>query len=111
MKPARRIRREQELLQTLARVRRQDYLAGQLDIKRERRARERVEEQEKDEHRKEWEPMSRHFKRSFMADLYAQPDLNSQVMATQDAESLLRDIKIEGARPDGFIAPENPESN
>ena len=46
-----------------------------------------------------------------MTDLYAQPDFTSQLMATQDAESLLRVVKIEGARRDGFIAPENPESN
>ena len=113
--PAERCARTQEILHTLMRVCRQDYLAGQLAIKRERRARERVEEQEKDEHRKKWakecEPLSRQFKRFYMTDLYAQPDLTSQLMATQDAESLLRDIKIEGARPDGFIAPETPESN
>jgi hypothetical protein len=104
--PAERCMRLQEFLQTLARVRRQDYLAGKLAIERERRARERVKEQEKDKHRKEWEPMSRHFKRSHMMDLFAEPNLTSQLLATHNAETLLRDV-----RPDGSTAPVKLESN
>ena len=95
--PTERCLRLQEFLLTLARVRRQDYLAGRLVIERERRARERVQEKADDDHQrefaKEWEPMRSQFKRSYMADLYAQPDLTSQLMAIQDAESLLRDVK------------------
>jgi hypothetical protein len=105
----------QELLQTLVRVRRQDNLAGKLAIERERRARERVKEKEKDAHQKEWakewEPISRQFKRSYMADYYAKPDFTSQLMATQQAESLLRATKLDGSSPDGSAAPGNPESN
>ena len=44
--PAERCARMQEFLNTLARVRRQDNLAGQLAIERERRARERAKEKE-----------------------------------------------------------------
>ena len=113
--PAERCVRLQEFLLTLARVRRQDNQAGKLTIERERRARERVKEKEDDEHRiqfaKEWEPMRRHFKRSYMADLYAKPDFVSQAMATQDAESLLRDVKLDGPQPAGSTAPDKPESN
>ena len=112
--PAERCVRMQEFLQTLAHVRRQDYLAGRLLIEREHRARERVEEKEHDEQQKEfakeWEPMRNHFKRSYLVDLYAKPDLTSQLMATQDAESLLR-----GVKPDSLAAcsvtPAKPRSN
>ncbi len=113
--PAERCVRLQEFLETLARVRRQDNLAGRLAIERERRARERVKEKEKDERRKQWasesEPLGLHFKRSFMTHLYASPDFTSQLMATQDAESLLQEAKLNGSSPDGSAAPGNPESN
>jgi hypothetical protein len=101
----------QEFLNTLARVRRQDNLAGRLAIERERRAWERVKEKEKDERRKEWEPVRRQIKRSYMADLYAQPDFTSQAMATQDAESLLRDVKLAASGPVGSVAPDQAQSN
>ena len=113
--PAERSARTQEFLLTLARVRRQDYLAGRLAIERELRARERVKEQEQAQHWKEsareWEPVKRQIKHSFMADLYARPDFTSQAMATQQAESLLQNVKLNGSRPDGSTAPVNPESN
>jgi hypothetical protein len=113
--PVERCARGQELLRTLARVRREDYLAGRLAIERERREQERVQENEKDASRKawarEWEPLSRHFKRSFMGDLYAKPDFTSQLMAAQDAESLLRGVKPDGSSPDGSTAPTNPGTN
>jgi hypothetical protein len=113
--PAERSARVQEFLQTLVRVRRQDNQAGRLAIERERRSRERVEENEKDASRKEWarewEPVGRHFKRSFMGDLYAKPDFTSQLMATQDAESLLRGVKLDGSCSDGSTAPVNPGPN
>ena len=113
--PAERCIRTQEYLDTLARTRRQDNLAGKLALELERRARERFEEKKKDEDQKEWarewEPMKFHFKRSFMGDLYAKPDFTSQLMATRDAESLLRDVKLDGSSPDGSAAPINPESN
>jgi hypothetical protein len=113
--PAERCARMQEFLNTLARVRRQDNLAGRLAIERERRARERVKEKEKDERRKEcerdWEPMRRQIKRSYMTDLYAKPDFTSQTMATQDAESLLRDVKLDPSGPARSIVPDQTQSN
>ena len=113
--PAERCARMQEFLNTLARVRRQDNLAGRLAIERERRARERVKEKEKDDYRRECErenwPLNRQIKRSFMADLYARPDFTSQAMATQDAESLLRDVKLDPSGPTRSVAPDRPESN
>jgi hypothetical protein len=113
--PAERCARMQEFLNTLVRVRRQDNLAGRLAIERERRARARVKEKEKDERRKEcardWEPVKRQIKRSYMADLYAQPDFTSQAIATQDAESLLRDVKLDPSGPARSVAPDRPESN
>jgi hypothetical protein len=113
--PAERCARMQEFLRALARVRREDYLAGRLAIERERRARERVKEKEKDERRKEcardWEPLKRQFKRSHMADLYAQPDFASQAMATNDAESLLRDVKLGPSGTVGSAAPDQAQSN
>jgi hypothetical protein len=51
--PTERCVRQQEYLETLARVRRQDYLAGRLAIERERRARERFKEKKKDDYQKE----------------------------------------------------------
>ena len=113
--PAERCMRMQEFLNTLIRVRRQDNLAGRLAIERERQARERVKEKEKDVRRKEcerdWEPVRRQIKRSYMADLYAQPDFTSQAIATQDAESLLRDVKLDPSGPARSVAPDRPESN
>jgi hypothetical protein len=113
--PAERCIRMQEFLDTLVRVRRQDNLAGQLAIERGRRARERLKEKEKDERQKEWarewEPLNRQFKRSFMTDIYSKPDFTSQAMATQDAESLLRDVILDPSSPDRSVTPDSPESN
>jgi hypothetical protein len=113
--PAERCVRMQEILHTLVRVRRQDSQAGRLAIEREHRARERVKENEKDERRKEWakewEPMRLHFKRSFMTDLFAQPDLTSQAMAAHEAESLLRYVKLDPSGPARSVAPDKPQSN
>ena len=105
----------QELLQALARARRQDSLAGQLAIDRERCARERVNEMENDEYQKEcakeWEPMRRQFKRAAKTDDYANPDFTSQLMATHEAESMLRSGKLDGSNQAGSTAPVKPESN
>ena len=113
--PAERCTRMQEFLDTLVRVRRQDNLAGRLAIERERRARARAEEKEEDERRKEcardWEPVKRQIKRSYMADLYAQPDFTSQTMATQDAESLLRDVKLVPSGMVGSVVSDQDQSN
>ena len=80
-------------------VRRQDNLAGRLEIERERRARERVKEKRKDDSRVVWQreiaPLMRSWKLSEMSDYYAKPDMRSQAMATERAESLLR-----GTEPD-----------
>ncbi len=113
--PAERCVRLQEFLLSLARVRRQDYFAGKLAIERERRARERVEEKEKDDYRREcakesW-PLVRSIRRSSMADSYGSLNFTSQAMATAEAESLLRDVKLNGSGSDGPTAPEKSESN
>jgi len=109
--PAERCIWMQKLLHTLMRVRRQDNLAGRLAIERERRARERIEEKDNDEYRRENAPFCGQINRFFMTDNYAEPDFNSQLEATQYAESLLRDVKLDGSRSDGPAAPEHPESN
>jgi hypothetical protein len=93
--PAERCACEQELLRTLARVSREDVLAGRLQIQRERRARERGKEKIEDELHQQYEPCFRLIRQSRMVDLYAQPDLISQAEATGYAESLLRDVKLE----------------
>ena len=113
--PAERCARMQEFLVTLARVRRQDYLAGRLAIERERRARERVKEKEMDDYQREcaresW-PLVRSMRRSSMTDWYASPDFTSQAMATQEAESLLRDVKLDPAGPVRSAAPDQAQSN
>jgi hypothetical protein len=46
-----------------------------------------------------------------MADLYAKPDFTSQAMATQDAESLLRDVKLAPFGTVGSAAPDQAQSN
>jgi len=113
--PAERCARMQEFLHALARVRREDYLAGRLAIERERRAREWVKEKEKDECRKEWtrdwRPMIRQIRRSYMTESFAKPDFASQVMATQDAESLLRGVKLAPSDTVGSVAPDQAQSN
>jgi len=72
---------------------------------------EKADDEHQREFAKEWEPMRQHFKRSYMADLYASPDFTSQAMATQDAEALLRDVKPADSRPEACPAPDKPESN
>ncbi len=111
--PAQRCARTQEFLQTVARVRRQDNQDGRLAIERERRARERDKEKQDDADKKEWArewaPVYRQFQRSYMADCYAQPDFNSQLAATREAESLLRGLKPDGSHPEPPAAPVEPE--
>ena len=53
------------------------------------------------------------FKRSYMTDLYARPDLTSQTMANQDAESFLQGVKLDDSRPPACAptTPVNPGSN
>lgn len=109
--PAERCVREQEILETLAHVRRQDYLAGRLAIERERRARERAKEQEEDDYRLENAPWHRQIMRSIMGDLYESPNLSPQLMAARHAESLLRDVKTNSSGSSGSKVPANPESN
>jgi len=108
--PIERCVRLQELLQTLVRVRREDFRAGKLKIERERRERERLKEQADDEWRQENEPWLRSMKRSSMAVLFAAPDITSQALATQQAESILRDASPVSASPGGFARPNQGES-
>jgi hypothetical protein len=109
--PAGRCALQQEILHTLVRVRRQDYLAGRLVIERERQARERVNEKILDDISKESAPWRRSFRRSFMADMYAQPDFTSQAMANGYAESLLRDTKLDLSGQTSSVAPDQAQSN
>jgi hypothetical protein len=113
--PAERCVRQQEYLQTLARVRRQDYLAGRLAIERERRARERVKEKKKDDYQKECARDSWAFvlgmKRSSMTDSFAKPDFISQAFATQEAESLLRGLDLDPSGPARSVSLDKPKSN
>ena len=113
--PAERCVRMQEFLNTLARVRRQDNLAGRLAIERERRARARVKEKEKDDYRRECgresAPWARELARSIMGDSFASLNFLSQAQATEEAASLLRGIKLNSSRPDGSVAPDKPQSN
>jgi hypothetical protein len=46
-----------------------------------------------------------------MTDSFAKPDFASQAMATQDAESLLRDVKLAPSGPVGSNAPDQAQSN
>ena len=117
--PAERCVKLQEFLLTLARVRRQDYLAGRLAIERERRARERVKEQSEDASMREFGSyflsvylsLIEHSLHSMKIERHELLDFGAQLRASQDAESLLRSVKPDGSRPDGSAAPGNPESN
>ncbi len=113
--PAERCAKVEEFLRTLTRVQRQYYFAGRLQIERERRARERVKEKRKDDYREECardsEPFTRQIKRIIMTDSFAQPDFASQAIATHEAESLLRGVKLDASDPARSAAPGNPQSN
>jgi len=108
--PAERCTRLQELLQTLVRVRREDYRSGQLQLKRELRARDRAEEERLAELAKENEPFVRSLRRSHMADHFAELNYYLQAMGIQEAETILREAKPDG--PDTNLpAPQQPETN
>jgi hypothetical protein len=102
--PAERCARQQEFLQTLARVRRQDYLAGRLAIERERRAREREQERRQDEFGRECHresaPWARQIHRSLMADSFAHPDFHSQAQGIEQAATVLGGLKPGPSDPD-----------
>lgn len=104
--------RLQEILHTLSRVRRQDYLAGKLAMERELHELERAKEKESEargkEFQREYGPI---FKRARMADLFAEPNFTSQALAGAEAESLLRETKPDGSQPNGATAPVSPKSN
>lgn len=87
--PRERWARLQEILRELARVRREDQKAGRLQIERERRYRERAEEESQEEWRRRHALSSRLLERAYLIDLFAQPDITSQAMALESAESLL----------------------
>jgi hypothetical protein len=95
--PAEHCARLQELLQTLACVRRQDCSSGRLAIDRELRARDRAQEKKEAEDcercKRELELLRHSLKRGQMANSYAQPDFASQALAGAEAESLLREAK------------------
>jgi hypothetical protein len=96
--PAERCAHEQKLLRTLAHVSREDVRAGRLQIERERAA-----EKRKDDRRIKYAPINRlvsHITRRMnMREFYAEPDLNSQMLATGYAESLLQDTESDPSSP------------
>jgi hypothetical protein len=73
--------------------------------------RKKEEDEYRNECAREWEPLKRQFKRSDMADSYAKPDFASQAMATQDAESLLRGVKLAPSGTVGSVALDQAQSN
>ena len=93
--PAERCKRLQELLHTLAKVRQQDFLAGRLAIERERRARERMQEEDDDNYRQELEmdPFNINLKVEELGQLRSTPTLEAQLLANRKAEALLRSLK------------------
>ena len=109
--PAERVLRLQELLQTVVQVRREDYRAGKLQIERERRERERLKEADDDAWREENRPFAASIKRSLMTQLYADPDFTSQVLATQHAETLLRESGAAPIPASGSSAAGKAKSN
>jgi hypothetical protein len=58
---------------------------------------ERATEKSWDDFSRESAPQRLGFRRSYMMDLYASPDLTSQLTATGEAEFLLRDTKFEAS--------------
>jgi hypothetical protein len=74
-------------------------------------ARERATEKPWDDFSRESAPQKLGFRRSYMMDLYASPDLTSQLTAAQEAESLLRDTKCEANGPAHASALDKPKSN
>jgi hypothetical protein len=112
--PSEKCVRQQEILQILARVRRQDYLAGKLAIEREIRARDRAQEREEAAYAASCQRENATFfqviKRSFMGDSFASPDLLSQAAGLDGAESLLRGVKLDSPGSIGSITPDPPGS-
>ncbi|HEX5219816.1 MAG TPA: hypothetical protein VFZ59_09635 [Verrucomicrobiae bacterium] len=82
---------EKALLQELSRLRREDCRAGRLQIAREHRAQERAEEANKAEWQRKHALSSRMMQRMLLVDSFAQPDMVSQAMAFENAESLLQE--------------------
>ncbi|MBE0541080.1 MAG: hypothetical protein IH623_06825 [Verrucomicrobia bacterium] len=95
--PKERWDRLQEVLRELARVRREDSRAGRLQIERERRAREREKEERQADRRRQHSLSNRLMSRSFLTDLFAQPDMAAQALATECAEALLLPEKNVGS--------------
>jgi len=93
--PAERCQRLQEFLQTLKFQRREDYLTERLKIEMERRARERLDEQEHDDTVRENAPLLRQMMRGDIERLFATPDLTSQARGMAEAEAFLRSLKSE----------------
>jgi hypothetical protein len=91
--PAERCQRLQEFLQTLKFQRREDYLTGRLKIEMERRARERLAEQDQDEVIQENAPWVRQMQAGEIDNLFASLDFTSQAAGVAEAENLLRSMK------------------
>jgi len=109
--PAERRARMQEILHTLVSVRRQDNLAGRLAIERERRAQERASEENWADMMKERAPAMRSIRRAGLGELYESRHISTQMLAGQQAESLLRGVKLDGSKPDASAAPDQAQSN
>ena len=93
--PAERCQRLQEFLQTLRVLRREDYLTERLKIELERRARERIEEQDHDATVRENAHVVRQLQRGEIDQLFASLDFSSQARGMAEAEYFLRSMKPE----------------
>lgn len=87
--PKERWARLQELLLELSRLRREDCRAGRLQIAREHRAVERAEEASRAEWQRRHALSNRVLQRSILMDYFGEPNMLSQSMAYENAESLL----------------------
>jgi hypothetical protein len=111
--PSEKCAQQQEILQLLARVRRQDYLAGKLAIEREIHARDRARERQQAEDvascRRRNATLSHFMKWSSIVESFARPDLLSQGVGLSRAESLLWHVKLDSPDPSVPSRPTHPD--
>ncbi len=99
--PAERCARIQEFLKTLRSQRREDFLTERLKIEMERRARERLAEQEQDDTVRENAPWVRRLQHGEIDELFATLDFSAQAKGMCEAEYFLRTMTPE-------IDPDSP---
>ena len=99
--PAERCRKLQEFLLTLKFQRRENYLTERLKIEMERRARERLDEADRDDYVRENAPWLRQIHRGELDKLFQSFDFTSQAKAVQAGETLLRSMQQHPPNPSG----------